>query len=119
MRRLIPTLILTLTLLVGGGLAISTSFSPTRFFRGYYVPSLNADPEKAQTQVLLFIGGVVVGVVLIVAMGTGLAFAFHQFAKLQGAGRQGRRHPSRRGLPYTGWLGSTTNSFTYRSLVSR
>ncbi len=99
MRRLIPTLILTLTLLAGGGLAISTRFSPTLFFRGYYVPSLNADPEKAQTQVLLFIGGVLVGTFLIVAMGAGLAFAFHQFTKLQGAGRLVGPSPSRPEAP--------------------
>ncbi len=82
MRRYLPTLLILLALLAVGGLAVYSSFSPTGLFVGY-VPTLNPDTQAGQTQALILVVGVVVGVGALIGMGAGLAFAVNQITKMQ------------------------------------
>ena len=82
MRRYIPTLIVLIVLLALGGFAIYSNFSPTGLTIGY-VPTLNPDPQAGQTQALMLVGGIVVGLVVLFGLGAGLAFAFYQLPRLQ------------------------------------
>jgi len=82
MRRDLPTLILIIALLVGGGLVISSNFSVTALFRGYYIPTFSAEPTTAQTEALIFIGSVAAILLLTIGMGIGLAFAFYRITKM-------------------------------------
>lgn len=85
MRRYIPALILIVVLLVGSGLAISSNFSVEMLLRDYYVPTLSSDPETAQREALILLGGVAAILVLTIGMGAGLAFAFDRITRAQGA----------------------------------
>jgi nitric oxide reductase subunit C len=85
MRRYIPALILILILLVGGGLAISSNFSAETLLRGYYVPTFSSDPETAQREALILLGGVAAILALTIGLGAGLAFAFDRITRVQGA----------------------------------
>ncbi|MBF8282688.1 MAG: hypothetical protein HW378_1603, partial [Anaerolineales bacterium] len=82
MRRYIPTLIVLILLLALGGFAIYSNFSPTGLTIGY-VPTLNPDPQAGQTQALMLVGGIGVGLVVLFGLGAGLAFAFYQLPRLQ------------------------------------
>ena len=85
MRRYILSLMLVAAVLIGGGLAISGNFGLEVITRGYYVPTLSPDPDTAQTQALILVGGVAAVAFLTIGMGVGLAIALNQYLKMQAA----------------------------------
>jgi cytochrome c2 len=80
LRRYLPSLTFVAILLVGGGFAIYSQFSPNQLVKGY-IPTLN--PQAGQLQALILVGGGIGVLVLLCGMGAGLAFAFYYLPQLQ------------------------------------
>lgn len=81
MRRYFPTLVILFLVLALGGYTIYQNFGGASPEESPYVPTFSTDPQTAQMQAGIVVGGGVGLLVLVIGMAGGLAFAFSKISE--------------------------------------